>query len=388
MPEARSVTVGVWVGVGSRDEPDALAGASHFLEHLLFKGTATRSARQLSQAVEARGGWFNAYTSREHTEYELRVPAHELSFALEVLTDVVAAPALRPEEFEAERQVILEEIAMSEDDPDDLVHTLLLDAVYPAHPMGRETLGSVQTVTAVNREDIAAFHEHHYVGSNIVVAACGPIQHDELEAQLAEWLHDRPPPPPLERVAPNGDQLELVAQHRDTEQAHVAMSWRALAQGDPDRFALAIGNHVLGGGTSSRLFDEVRERRGLAYSVGSGASLYSDTGLLTISLSTSHTKMGEVLAVVDDVIGGLCSDGPTEEELEVAVGYLCGSLLLAGEDTGNRMSRLGGAEVAGQPLMDVDEVVARVRAVTLADVHSVLGSVLGGQRTLAVVGPN
>jgi predicted Zn-dependent peptidase len=387
MPEARSVTVGVWVGVGSRDEPERLAGASHFLEHLLFKGTDRWSARALAQAVEARGGWFNAYTSREHTEYELRVPAAELDFAVGVLADVVAAPALRPDELEAERQVILEEIAMNEDDPDDTAHALLLDAVFPGHPMGRETLGTVETVRAVDRDDIAAFHDEHYRGANVVVAACGPIQHDQVLAALSGFLADRPTPPTLDREQITANPVPEVRQERPTEQAHVVLGWRALAQGHPDRFALAVANNVLGGGTSSRLFDEVREQRGLAYEVGSGVSLYSDTGLLSIALGTSARRAPEALAIIDEVVAGLIEDGPTEEELAVSVGYLCGSMLLSSEDTGSRMARLGAAEVAGLPLLDLDEVVARLRAVTLGDVHRVLADVLGGPRTLAIVGP-
>ncbi len=387
MPEARSVTLGVWVGVGSRDEPDRLAGASHFLEHLLFKGTEGRSARELSQAVEARGGWMNAYTSREHTQYELRLPSDEVAFAVDVLTEVVGAPALRPDEVESERQVILEEIAMNDDDPDDTVHTLLVESLFPDHPLGRETLGSIETVEALERDDIAAFHTEHYVGGNVVVAACGPLEHEQLESMVGDWLADRPAPPELARAAPGTDPLPLVVQHRDTEQAHVAMAWRTMHQGDPDRFALSIANHILGGGTSSRLFEEVREARGLAYSVGSGRSLFSDAGVLSVSLGTSHGRIREALEVVDDVVADLRTSGPTQHELEVAQGYLCGTLLLSSEDTGNRTGRLGGIEIAGMELIPLDDVVERLRAVTLEDVGRVLDRVLSGPRTLAVVGP-
>jgi predicted Zn-dependent peptidase len=341
----------------------------------------------LAQAVEARGGWFNAYTSREHTEYELRVPADELAFAAGVLSDIVASPALRPDELEAERQVILEEIAMNEDDPDDTAHALLLDAVFPGHPMGRETLGTVASIEAMQRDDVATFHEAHYRGANVVVAACGPITHDEVVGMFDTFLADAGAGAPAARVAASADVVADVHQQRPTEQAHVVLGWRSLPQGHPDRFALAVANNLLGGGTSSRLFDQVREQRGLAYEVGSGVSMYSDTGLLSISLGTSAKRAPEALAVVDDVIAGLVGDGPTEEELAVSVGYLCGSLLLASEDTGSRMGRLGAAEVAGQPLLSLDAVVAALRAVTLEHVHRVLREVLTGPRTRAIVGP-
>lgn len=387
MPESHSATLGVWVGVGSRDESEAQAGVSHFLEHLLFKGTETRTARQISQQVEARGGWFNAYTSREHTEFELKVPAGELSFALDLLTDIVAEPALRVDELEAERQVILEEIAMNADDPDETVNMLLLDALFPGHPMGRETLGSIETVEALSRSDIVEFHARHYGGSNVVVAAVGLVDHDMITERLDGWLATRALAAPAEREAPPDSSAELVEQHRDTEQAHIAMAWRALAQDHPDRFALAVANHTLGGGASSRLFEEVREQRGLAYSVGSGVSLFSDTGMLTVGLGTSVRRAPDALAVVDEVIESLHDEGPDEAEMEVAVGYLCGSLLLSGEDTGARMSRLGSAEVAGMPLLSVEDLVERVREVTLDEVRRVLGEVLAGPRTVAMVGP-
>ncbi|MFP4512209.1 MAG: M16 family metallopeptidase [Acidimicrobiales bacterium] len=387
MPEARSVTTGFWVAVGSRDEPAELSGASHFLEHLLFKGTEHRTARQIAEAVDAVGGEMNAFTAKEHTAYYTRLPADALDAGLELLSDVVTAPAFRPNEVEAERQVILEELLMDEDDPDDLVHTLLFQAMYPGHPLGWETVGTRDTIEAMGRDDIAGFFAHHYHPVNLVVAAAGQLDHDRVVAGVQACFDGRTGGQRPPRHAPTEPARSLAVQRRDTEQAHVALGWRAVSFDDPDRYPLAVLNQVLGGGMASRLFQEVREERGLAYSVGSGTSLFADSGALVVYVGTALGRSTEALTVIDGVVADLVADGITTRELEVAKGFISGSMVLGLEDSGSRMGRLGSSETVRGFVTSVDDHLDRIAAVTLDDVQRVAARVLGGPRTLAAVGP-
>ncbi|MGI8663913.1 MAG: M16 family metallopeptidase [Acidimicrobiales bacterium] len=387
MPEARSVTTGFWVAVGGRDEPPELAGASHFLEHLVFKGSERRSAKEIAEAIDAAGGEMNAYTSREHTAYYTRLPASALQLGLDVLTDVLADPAVRDHELDAEREVILEELALSEDTPDDKVHTLLSESMFPAHPLGREVLGDQRSVEAMTRDDVLGFFAQRYTPANVIVTAAGQLDHADVVAGVEGFLATAQPGARPARTAPTASVVPIVVEHRETEQAHIALGWRAFSANDPDRYALAVANQVLGGGMASRLFQEVREERGMAYSVWSSSSLYSDAGSVVAYAGTSPGKVRDVLKVIDDVIGGLVADGITERELAVGAGYLEGSLLLALEDSGSRMSRLGRGELAATDLVAVDEQVARIRAVTLEDVGAVLTRVFTSARSLAAIGP-
>jgi predicted Zn-dependent peptidase len=387
MPEARSVSLGFWAGVGSRDEPVELAGASHFLEHLLFKGTDQRSAREIAIAVDAVGGEMNAFTSREHTAYYARLPVAELAFGLDLLTDVVARPAFRPTEVDAEREVIVEEILMNEDTPDDVVHTRLLEAVFPDHPLGRETLGSETTIEAMSRDAIAAFHGRWYRPANLVVAAAGALEHAEVVDRVASFLADAPAARRPARQAPRSTAEPLVVVERPTEQAHVAMAWHGVDHRDDDRYPLAIANQILGGGMSSRLFQEVREERGLAYTVFSSQSNYSDAGLLSLYAGTAPARLAELLEVVGGVVDELLSTGVSEHELEVAKGFLEGATLLGLEDSGSRMARLGAGLTARDTIIPVAQHLARTAAVTVEDVQRVLRRVLAAPATLSVVGP-
>jgi predicted Zn-dependent peptidase len=386
MPDALSVSLGVWVGVGGRDEPAELAGASHFLEHLLFKGTPTRSARQIAEAVDAVGGEMNAFTNREHTAYYTRLPADRVDLGLEILGDVLTAPAFRPPEVEAERQVIVEEILMNLDVPEDHVHTLLAEALFPGHPLGREVLGTRETVEAATRDQIAEFFTHWYRPRNLVVVAAGALDHDRLVEALDGTFGrlQGGEPPVRERPTP---EVERLAHLDDpTEQVHVAMGWRAVDHFDDDRYALMVTNQVLGGGMSSRLFQQVREERGLCYSVYSWASTYADAGCAGVYAGTAPARVGELLAVVDDEVAKLVATGVTENELAVAKGYIEGSLVLGLEDSGSRMARLGRSLMARDEIVTVDDQLARIRAVTADDVAAVASRVFGGPRSLAVVG--
>ncbi|CAN5810398.1 pitrilysin family protein [soil metagenome] len=388
MPEARSVTTGFWVGAGARDEPVDLAGTSHFLEHLLFKGTESRSARQIAEAVDAVGGEMNAFTAREHTAYYTRLPDHELGLGLDLLCDVLSAPAFRPNEIEAERQVIIEEILMTADEPADHVYTLLAEALFPDHPLGREVLGTEETISAMSREDIAGFFAGHYGPANLVVAAAGNLEHDDVVAGLEQRFDgDGAPAVAVERRRPTVAPVPLTVVRRPTEQVHLALGWWALDRHDPDRHVLAVANQVLGGGMASRLFQEVREERGLAYSVYSHLSSYSDTGVLTIYAGTGPKRVGELLDVLDAEIGRLCATDVPDAELAVAKGYLAGSLVLGLEDSGGRMNRLGSEELGRGQVLTVDEHLGRLRVVTAGDVRRVAERVLSGPRSLAAVGP-
>jgi predicted Zn-dependent peptidase len=386
MPEARSVTLGVWVGVGGRDEPDELAGATHFLEHLLFKGTSTRTARQIAEAVDAVGGEMNAFTSREHTAYYTRLPAHRVELGLEILGDVLTDPAFRPHEVEAERQVILEEILMNLDMPEDHVHTLLAEAMFPGHPLGREVLGTRQSVEAVTRDQIAEFFGHWYRPRNLVVVAAGNLSHEQIVDGFDRSLGRREGGERPARAQPTGDPNPRVVLGDPTEQVHVAFGWRAVDHHDDERYALMVANQVLGGGMSSRLFQEVREERGLAYSVYSWASTYDDSGSAGIYAGTAPARAGELLEVVDDEVAKLVASGVTENELGVAKGFIEGSLVLGLEDSASRMARLGRSLMARDEIVTVDDQLTRIRAVTADDVGAVAARVYGGGRALAVIG--
>ena len=388
MSDVRSVTVGCYVAVGGRDERGEVAGASHFLEHLLFKGTASRSARQIAEAVDARGGEMNAFTAREHTAFYTRVPCRELQFAIDLLADVVTVPAFRPEEVDSERQVILEELLLSEDEPDERAHSLCMEALFPDHPLGREVLGSESTIEAMTRDQIAGFHHAHYRAANLVVVAAGHLDHDTVVAEVeagfgaATTGGERPV-----RTAPVVDPVRSAVLRRPTEQAHLVLGWRAFDVNHADRYALAVLNHVLGAGMSSRLFQEIRERRGLAYSVYSYSSLYSDAGALMVYAGTAPARLAEVRSLVHGEVDHLLADGITDRELEVAKGYLEGSLILGLEDSGSRMARLGSNLMARGRVTDIDDHLTRFAAVTDDDVTRVIATVLATPATATAVGP-
>jgi predicted Zn-dependent peptidase len=387
MPEARSVTLGAWVGVGGRDEPAELAGASHFLEHLLFKGTPQRSARAIAEAVDVVGGEMNAFTTREHTAYYARLPADRVDVGIDILGDVLTDPAFRAHEVDAERQVILEEILMNLDMPEDHVHTLLAEAVFPGHPLGREVLGTRETVEVIDRDQIEAFFRHWYQPRNLSVVAAGRLDHDGLvdafETTLGKLSGGERPV----RTAPDATTEPRVVRDDDTEQVHVTLGWRGVDYNDDDRYALSVVEQIFGGGMASRLFQEVREERGYCYSIYSWASSYADSGLAGIYAGTNPTRLPDLLAVLDDQVAKLVADGVTSHELDLAKGYLEGSLVLGLEDSGSRMGRLGRALVSRDEIVTLDEQLDRLRSVTLDDAARVATRVFGGPRSLAVIGP-
>ncbi len=387
MPEARSVTLGAWVRVGGRDEPDELSGASHFLEHLLFKGTDRRTARQIAESVDSVGGEMNAFTSREHTAYYARLPHACTELGLEILGDVLTAPALRPAEVEAERQVIVEEILMNLDAPEDRVHTLLSKGVFGDHPLGRDVLGEMRTVEAITQADIAAFFDRWYGPASMVITAAGRLDHGAFVDAVADAFGALEGGAVPVRVAAPPAEDRVVVEQDDTEQAHLCLGWQSLSTDDADRWALAVANQALGGGMASRLFQEVREERGLAYSVYSHPTAFSDGGYLTIYCGTAPRRAREALRVIDGVVADALAGGITDRELAVAVGYLEGSMLLGLEDSGGRMGRLGRGLMQHDQITTIDEHITRLRAVTAGDVARVLQRVLDQPRTLAAIGP-
>jgi len=387
MPDAHSVTIGFWVGAGSRHEDPAIAGASHFLEHLLFKGTAERSAREIAEAVDAVGGEMNAFTTKEYTAYYVRILDESLDLALDILSDVVWAPAFRPDEVDCERQVILEEIRMHEDTPDELVHSLFAEALFPGQTVGREVLGERDAIVAMTRDEIAGFHHHHYRAGNVVVAAAGNVDHERLvdgiAARFTGGLGDREPRPEAE-IRPAGAVRVL---HRPTEQAHLMMGMRGLSRHDDRRFALSVLSTALGGGASSRLFQEIRENRGLVYSIYSFVSHYAATGTFGVYAGCQPGKADEVLAIVADQLADIVAKGLTDDEIARGKGQIRGGMVLGMEDAESRMSRLGKSELSYGETMDLDELLGRVDAVTSEAVQEVAAAVLTRPTCLGVVGP-
>ena len=387
MPQVSSVAAGFWVGTGSRDESARLAGASHFLEHLLFKGTPTRTAAEIAESVDAVGGDMNAFTTKEYTAFYVRLLAESLDLGLDILSDVMWDPAFRPDEVEAERQVIMEEILMHSDEPSDLVHDRLLEGLFPDHPLGRDVLGDEESIAAMHVDEIRSFHRHHYRPGNIVVAAAGQLVHDEVVDGVARRFRGDQGGEAPRRVAPGGPALPVVMTNRPTEQAHVVLGVPTFGRHDDDRFSLAVLDHVLGGGLSSRLFQEIRERRGLAYSVYSYRTSFDDAGVLAFYAGTAPGRAHEVLDRMVGELRKLTSEGVTEREVAVAKGHIRGETALSLEDSAARMSRVARSELLHGEVIDVDDVLAHVEAVTADDVDRVAARVLAAEPVLAVVGP-
>lgn len=394
IPTMRSATVGVWVGTGSRDETAEISGASHFLEHLLFKGTRRRSARDISSQIEAVGGETNAYTSKEYTCFYARVLDEDLPLALDVLADALTGSLLRVEDVEVERGVILEEIAMQHDDPGDEIHDVFAAALFGDHPLARDIAGTEQTVAALGRDEIHRYYRQRYTAPNMVVAAAGNIDHHRVVAMVEEGfapiLTDPSATPAPLRETSEGifeDEPATVVMRRDTEQAHVVLGCRGLARRDDRRFAFEVLSAVLGGGMSSRLFQRIREEAGLAYSVYSYSAEFTETGLFAVYAGCAPENTRRVLELSREVLAEVAKSGIDDDELICGQGMIKGGLVLGLEDTGSRMSRLGRGELLFGDQLSVDEVLDRIRAVTVTDVAELAEEILTRPQTLAVSGP-
>ena len=394
MAGSRSASIGVWVGVGSRDETPALHGCSHFLEHLLFKGTPERTAMDISVELDAVGGEFNAFTTKEYTVFHARVLDEDLGTAVDVLGDMVTASTITPTDVEAERDVILDEIAMHDDDPDDVVHNLFAHQAWGDTPLGRPIAGTEASIRALTRQQIHRFYRRHYRPENMVVSVAGNIEHTSVVRQVRRafarsgFLEGEATPvvtsqtDAARRVHP-GESRTV----RPQEQVNLVLGVKGLTRTDPRRYALGVLNTALGGGTSSRMFQEVREVRGLAYSVYSFATHHADAGVVGVAVGCLPGKYDAVLATVRGELAKVAAEGITAEELERGKGQLKGGLVLGLEDSGSRMSRLGKAELVLDELLSIDEVVQRIEDVTLADVTELARELFTQPELLAVVGP-
>jgi predicted Zn-dependent peptidase len=387
VPASASATVAVWVGVGGRDENPEDAGASHFLEHLLFKGTNDRSATDIAVEVDGMGGEMNAYTSSEYTAYYVRVPSTEIDAATGLLLDVVTRPALRSEEFEAERNVILEELAAADDDPEDVVGQRFYEALFPSHPLGREVLGTAESISGLSRERVARFFESWYQPANIVVTAAGAVDHGRLVERVERCFSDRMAGGRPTRRAPRDEVQSRTVERRPTDLVHLAVGWRIPPVILEDRFTLSLLNQVFGTGPASRLFQEVRERRALSYSISSGLSHFVDAGVWGVQCSTTPNHAAEVLAVVRGIAAEVASEGVLESELARAKRSLRGGLLLALEESGSRAARLGIAETTRGRFTPIEEYLDRIDRVTVDDARDVAARVLCSNEVLSVVGP-
>ncbi len=387
MPSVRSVSLGFWIGTGSRGESDAQAGLSHLLEHLLFKGTARYESLEIDQIFDGMGAELNAGTGKETTSVYARVIDAHLPDAFDVMADMVFRPALK--DIDSERAVILEEIAMYEDDPQEKVFDVLGQAVFGAHPLGRAIIGRAPVIADTPVAEIARFHGSRYAPANVVIAAAGAVDHDALVALAA----DRVPsaeggPAPHADPAPESRVRSRCFERKDTEQYHVCLGGIGLSRHDDRRFALRVLDTIFGGTSSSRLFQEVREQRGLAYSVYSFTSAYQDTGQIGLYVGTRADNIAEALSVVGTELGRMRQSPATPDELARAKENLKGRVVLALESTGARMNRLGSEVLAGAPLMSLDEVVTRIDAVSLADIAALVEELWAPDRLSAAgIGP-
>ena len=393
VPSVRSASVGVWVGVGSRDEGPTVAGAAHFLEHLLFKSTPTRTAVEIAQSIDAVGGELNAFTSKEHTCYYAHVLDTDLALAVDLVADVVLRGQCATADVEDERDVVLEEIAMRDDDPEDVLGDIFLSAMFGVHPVGRPVIGSMDSISGMTRDQLHSFHIRRYTPERMVVAVAGNIDHDKVVAlvrehfgrHLVDGVDPQRPRGGTGRV-PGRPTLALV--NRDAEQTHMLLGVRTPGRNWDHRWALTVLNTALGGGLSSRLFQQIRESRGLAYSVYSTVDTFSDAGALSVYAACLPERFAEVSAVTADVLETVARDGITEDECRIAKGSLRGGLVLGTEDSASRMNRLGRSELNYGEHRGLAQSLAHIDEVTLDEVNAIARTLLTRQYGAAVLGPH
>ena len=396
MPGQRSATIGFWVGVGSRDESEGQHGSTHFLEHLLFKGTKRRTALEIASAFDEVGGESNAATAKESTCYYARVLDTDLPMAIDVIADMVTSAVLDPAELEQERDVILEEIAMDGDDPTDVAHEHFVAAVLGRHALGRPIGGTPDAINAVDRESVWEHYQKHYRPETLVITAAGGLDHDAVCAHVFEalgtagWSLDEGVAPVQRRssdFAAVAGTAGLQVINRQVEQANIILGCASLRATDTRRYAMSVLNSILGGGMSSRLFQEIREKRGLVYSTYSFASAYADTGYFGMYAGCAPAKVGQVIGLLNDELEKLAETGISATELTKAVGQLSGGIVMGLEDSGSRMSRLGRSELVTGEFLDLDESLDRIGKVTAAEVQELARELAASPRTITVVGP-
>jgi predicted Zn-dependent peptidase len=394
VPSVRSAAVGIWVNVGSRDEAPATAGASHFLEHLLFKGTTSRTALEISSSIESVGGEMNAFTSKEYTCFYARVIDTDLPMAIDVVSDLITSSIVTALDVDAERKVVLEEIAMRDDDPSDLVHDLFSDTYYGDTPIGRPILGTIDSINGMSRNTVFNYYKKKYLPQDLVVAVAGNIKHKKVVAMVEQALSrdnflDVFAAPVIRPNIPvkNTKQQSVGLMYKKSEQAHMFYGMEGVARADGRRFAMGVLSAALGGGMSSRLFQEIREKRGLAYSVYAYAQQFAGAGVLGFYAGCNPTKAIEVVEIIRSVLSDVADNGMTHEEIERAKGAVRGSLVLSQEDTGSRMSRIGKNEIVYGQVMDFDDILKAISRVSAEDIREIASEFLVKTPTLALVGP-
>jgi predicted Zn-dependent peptidase len=394
VPSVRSAAVGIWVNVGSRDEAPATAGASHFLEHLLFKGTTRRTALEISSSIESVGGEMNAFTSKEYTCFYARVIDTDLPMAIDVVSDLITSSIVTALDVDAERKVVLEEIAMRDDDPSDLVHDLFSDTYYGDTQIGRPILGTIDSIKGMSRNTVFNYYKKKYLPQDLVVAVAGNIKHKKVVAMVEQALSrdnflDVLAAPVIRPNIPirNTKQQSVGLLYKKSEQAHMFYGMEGVARADDRRFAMGVLSAALGGGMSSRLFQEIREKRGLAYSVYAYAQQFAGSGVLGFYAGCNPTKAIEVVEIIRSVLSDVADNGMTHEEIERAKGAVRGSLVLSQEDTGSRMSRIGKNEIVYGQVMDFDDILKAISRVSAQDIREIASEFLVKTPTLALVGP-
>jgi predicted Zn-dependent peptidase len=388
MPHVRSVSLGVWLARGSRHESDERSGIAHFVEHMLFKGTDTRSAEDIAQAIDSIGGQLDAFTAKEYASYYIKVLDEHLPIAVDLLSDIVLRPAFVADEIEREKKVILEEIKMVEDTPDDLVHELFIQHFWEGHPLGRPILGSPQTVESLTADVLRRYFRGVYTAPNIVISAAGNLDHAQVRDLVSRAFASLPA---TADAAPDGVPTvvpQVITRTKDLEQSHLCLGTSGYAQSHDDRYVSYILNTVLGGSMSSRLFQNVREKRGLAYAVFSGLSAYRDAGNLTIYAGCANEAVGEVVGLCVEELRQMKREPLPESELRRAKDHLKGSLMLSLENTSSRMSHLARQEIYFERHFGLDETLAGVEAVTGDDVQRVARDLfVDGSLGATVLGP-
>jgi predicted Zn-dependent peptidase len=386
MPSTRSVAIGCWIDTGSRDETPEEAGASHFLEHLLFKGSEGWSARRISETLDGIGARHNAFTSKEYTCFWTRMRDEDLATGIEILAEMLQRPAFRQSEIDSERNVVLEEINMNDDDPTDVAHEDFITAVWEGHPLAPPVLGSRESIHAMTRATINGYWERRYSPYSVVVAIAGNLPDNVTELILEHFGSWRGTPVGRKLVTPL-DQPRIRVTTRDTEQAHLIFGSPSITRNDDRRFALSLVDHIVGGGMSSRLFYEIRETRGLAYGVQTFRLPFSDAGASGTYVGTTPRQVDEVLKIVRDQLSLVMESGVTFEELERAKGHVKGSLAISLEDANSRMNLIGRTEIVGQEHLTVDQIVEAISLVTHEDIIDVANVAYDAPYVIGAVGP-
>jgi predicted Zn-dependent peptidase len=390
MPSVRSASIGVWVPIGSRHESPAVAGASHFLEHLLFKGTTSRTALDIATAMDALGGELNAFTEKEHTCYYATVLDRDLPLAVDIVIDVVLNATVTAHDVDVERSVVLEEIAMRDDDPADLVHDVFASTLFGDTPLGRPILGSITSITALRRAQIAGYYHRRYLPRDMVVAVAGNVDHAAVVRRVRtafDSADGRGGYQPARRQDQSRPAPRATIVGEETEQANIVLGTQGISRFDDRRFTAGVLSAALGGGMSSRLFQRIREERGLAYSIYTFSNSYTDTGQFGIYAGCQPGKADEVISLITGELAAVAEGGLTEAEVQRGKGQMRGAVVLGLEDSGSRMSRIGKSELVYGDVLGVDELISRIDAVTVADAADLAHDLLHRPRALSVVGP-